>query len=260
MPSDGIDDSNIATFSITIATNLPPEAFDQADHTKIDVPLAVGLDANDAEFDALTFIIDSGPTHGSLDDCSSGSCTYTPEAGYSGPDSFTWKANDGPADSNVATFSITVEDVVNTPPTAVDDEYTVRRGEPDRSSTSRRTTRTRSSTRCRSPQLQNPSAQGGSVDCSSGSSCTYAPALGFTGTDTFTYTIDDGNGHTDTATVTVTVEPCPDLDRLPSATRGIVTGQQWIACSSHDRPRRPRLEPDAALHADRADARPDDLG
>jgi hypothetical protein len=45
---------------------------------------------------------------GTLTDCSSGSCTYTPTAGYLGPDSFTWKANDGTSDSNVATFSITV--------------------------------------------------------------------------------------------------------------------------------------------------------
>ncbi len=33
----------------------------------------------------------------------------------------------------------------------------------------------------------------------------YAPATGFTGTDTFTYTISDGNGGTATATVTETV-------------------------------------------------------
>ena len=41
-----------------------------------------------------------------------------PTAGYDGPDAFTWHANDGIDDSNVATFSITV--VPNTPPLAVD--------------------------------------------------------------------------------------------------------------------------------------------
>ncbi len=34
--------------------------------------------------------------------------TYTPAAGYSGADSFTFKANDGQADSNVATVAISV--------------------------------------------------------------------------------------------------------------------------------------------------------
>ncbi|HEX6027250.1 MAG TPA: hypothetical protein VFZ00_34945, partial [Solirubrobacter sp.] len=39
----------------------------------------------------------------------------TPAANYNGPDSFTFKANDGAADSNVATVSITVRPV-NDPP------------------------------------------------------------------------------------------------------------------------------------------------
>ena len=49
-----------------------------------------------------------------------------------------------------------------------------------------------------------PSA-GGSVTCTT--SCTYAPAPGFAGTETFTYTVTDGVNGEDTATVTVTVEP-----------------------------------------------------
>ena len=37
-----------------------------------------------------------------------GGFTYTPTAGYTGPDSFTYKANDGTADSNTVTVSLTV--------------------------------------------------------------------------------------------------------------------------------------------------------
>ena len=40
-----------------------------------------------------------------------GSFTYTPTAGYYGADSFTYKANDGTADSNVATVSLTINAV-----------------------------------------------------------------------------------------------------------------------------------------------------
>ena len=47
----------------------------------------------------------SGPAHGSLTLNADGSFTYTPAANYNGPDSFTYKANDGQADSNVATVS-----------------------------------------------------------------------------------------------------------------------------------------------------------
>ena len=47
-------------------------------------------------------------THGVLDDCSAGVCTYVPTAGYVGSDSFTFAANDGATNSNVATVSIAI--------------------------------------------------------------------------------------------------------------------------------------------------------
>src|SRR6185295_844557 len=49
--------------------------------------------------------------------------SYVPAATYNGPDSFTYKANDGQADSGIATVSITITGV-NDPPVAVNDSYT----------------------------------------------------------------------------------------------------------------------------------------
>ena len=46
--------------------------------------------------------------------------TYTPDANFNGTDSFTYTANDGTADSNVATVTITVT-AVNDAPVAVND-------------------------------------------------------------------------------------------------------------------------------------------
>jgi hypothetical protein len=57
---------------------------------------------------ALTYTIVSAPQHGSLTG-SGASRTYTPAAGHAGPDSFTFKANDGTSDSNVAAVAITVQ-------------------------------------------------------------------------------------------------------------------------------------------------------
>ena len=48
------------------------------------------------------------PTPVSLTLNPDGSFTYTPDADYNGTDSFTYKANDGTADGNVATVTITV--------------------------------------------------------------------------------------------------------------------------------------------------------
>ena len=55
----------------------------------------------------LTYSVLTGPTHGTLSG-SAPNLTYTPNAGYIGPDAFTFKANDGTTNSNTATVSITV--------------------------------------------------------------------------------------------------------------------------------------------------------
>ena len=106
--NDGTSDSNVATFTITVLANQPPHAVDQSTTVAQNSATTISLDARDADFDALTYAIVSAPSHGSLDNCSSGTCTYMPNTGYLGDDGFTWKANDGALDSNVGTFSITV--------------------------------------------------------------------------------------------------------------------------------------------------------
>src|SRR6185295_6121694 len=68
------------------------------------------------------YTIVAQPTHGTL----SGSVpnvTYTPAANYNGPDSFTFKANDGTLDSNIATVTITVT-AVDDAPVAADQAVT----------------------------------------------------------------------------------------------------------------------------------------
>ncbi len=62
----------------------------------------------DANGNQLTAIVVSQPTHGIVTLNSDGSFTYTPTSNYSGPDSFTYKANDGILDSNSATVNLTV--------------------------------------------------------------------------------------------------------------------------------------------------------
>src|SRR3989454_12348424 len=51
-----------------------------------------------------------------------GSFTYTPVADFNGADSFTYKANDGQADSNVATVALTINPV-NDAPVAANDSF-----------------------------------------------------------------------------------------------------------------------------------------
>src|SRR5439155_16898533 len=90
------------------------------------VPVATGVLANDTDVDnphsALTAVLQTGPSHGTLTLNNDGSFVYTPFANYSGPDGFFYKANDGSALSNLAGASILVI-AVNDPPVANNDTY-----------------------------------------------------------------------------------------------------------------------------------------
>jgi hypothetical protein len=91
-----------------------PVADDQTVITNEDAPVAITLAAFDPNGDPLTYHIETAPAHGFL----SGTppdLIYTPADDYHGSDSFTFTANDGTADSNVATVSITVNSI-NDPP------------------------------------------------------------------------------------------------------------------------------------------------
>src|SRR5439155_4721418 len=127
--NDGRTDSGVATVTIIITgANDAPVALDDSFTTVEDTTLNVaapGLLANDSDVDGDTLIavLASQPTHGSLTLNSNGSFSYVPAANYNGSDSFTYKANDGQADSGIATVSITITGV-NDAPVAVNDSYT----------------------------------------------------------------------------------------------------------------------------------------
>jgi hypothetical protein len=100
--NDGTADSNVATVSITVTPlNDAPVASDQSVTTNEDTAKSITLSATDVEGSALTYTIVVGPTHGTLSGVAP-TVTYTPAANYNGPDSFTFKANDGALDSNLA--------------------------------------------------------------------------------------------------------------------------------------------------------------
>src|SRR5207302_1501826 len=126
--NDGSLDSNVASVTLTITpVNDAPVASNDSYTTAEDMPLTVaaaGVLGNDADVEgtALTAILVSGPSHGTLTLHSNGSFTYTPQANYNGPDSFTYQASDGSLDSSVATVSLTVT-AVNDAPVAASDNY-----------------------------------------------------------------------------------------------------------------------------------------
>ena len=113
--SDAAANSNLATVTITIAAaNTPPVAVGDAYEVELNgtltVPIALGVLGNDTdgENNPLTAILVASVAHGSLTLAADGSFVYTPTAGYTGPDSFTYRANDGIADSLITTVTLGV--------------------------------------------------------------------------------------------------------------------------------------------------------
>ncbi|NIM48783.1 MAG: hypothetical protein GTO22_05915, partial [Gemmatimonadales bacterium] len=88
----------------------PPEASDDTATTDEDVSVTIDVLANDLdpEGNALTVADVMDPTNGSVAVNTDETVSYTPDADFNGTDSFTYKANDGTADSNIATVTITV--------------------------------------------------------------------------------------------------------------------------------------------------------
>ncbi len=99
---------------VVLKPNKPPLAVDDTYKIPKDQTLVVasanGTLANDsdADSDSLTAVVISGPSHGTLTFNVDGSFTYTPAAGFTGTDTFTYQAFDGAASSNTATVTITV--------------------------------------------------------------------------------------------------------------------------------------------------------
>ena len=93
--------------------NTPPVANDNAYATVAGTPLSIaapGVLGNDtdADGDPLTAILNVGPPIGTLNLNANGSFIYTPDANFTGLDTFTYHANDGVDNSNIATVRITV--------------------------------------------------------------------------------------------------------------------------------------------------------
>lgn len=101
--------------TVPAATN---DAFATSFNTPLTVP-APGVLANDSAngLGALSGAFVTTPAHGSVTLAANGGFTYTPTSGYSGPDTFTYRAQAGGQLSEAATVSLTVNPATLQAPT-----------------------------------------------------------------------------------------------------------------------------------------------
>ncbi len=113
--SDGTGGVDTGTVTVTVAAgNDAPVADSQTVTTDQSAAVGITLTANDVDPDPLGFTVVAGPSNGTLSGTAP-NLTYTPTGDFTGDDSFTFVANDGTVDSNVATVSITVAAVATGP-------------------------------------------------------------------------------------------------------------------------------------------------
>jgi len=163
------------------------------------VSAADGVLANDTGSEPLTVSSHTAPSHGSLTLNSDGSFTYTPNAGYSGPDSFTYVAEDPYGrTSSSTTVSLAVL------PAPQDQTYTT----DVNTAYSQSAPGLLSGAAGSSLSVAANTAPGhGTVSVGSTGSFLYTPQTNWSGIDSFQYTVEDSSSQTASATATIDVLP-----------------------------------------------------
>jgi hypothetical protein len=183
----------------TLPSNRAPTAASQAAQTEEDAPVSLTLTASDEDGNPLTFGVVTTPSHGALTG-QPPHLTFSPEANWSGTDTFTFKVNDGQLDSAPATVAITVTPVNDTPLANAQSVTT-----PEDTAVAI----TLSGSDVEGDTLSYAVLAGPAHGTLSGSAptLTYTPASDFNGSDTFTFKVNDGRLDSALATITITVAP-----------------------------------------------------
>ncbi len=206
--SDGAGGTDTATVVVSVVANTAPDAVNDSVTLIMNAPSTFNPLANDtdAESQALTVVSLSTPGHGSAAISGGGATiTYTPTAGYSGADSFTYTINDTVGAADTATVSVTVSGA-NSPPVAVDDDLEAYGAFGDIASGSVNVLDNDSDPNGQTITIISVTNGTKGTTGFAGGVISYSTNTGNAiGIDHFTYTISDGAGGTDTAEVTVSI-------------------------------------------------------
>lgn len=208
--SDGLLNSAPAT--VTFRINRQPTVQNASLLTKINTAAGGNLLslASDGDLDPLTASIVSFPANGTVSlNPTTGVYTYTPNAGFGGLDTFTYRVNDGWENSATATISIRVDRL----PVANPDFFTIRQNTPVELFAPGILSNDTDADIPQFPDVLSAelvtNVGHGTLNFGINGYIKYTPNNNFVGTDSFTYRISDGFYTGNTATVTFTVNSAP---------------------------------------------------
>ena len=219
-----VNSDNVSVLLNNTSVNQAPVANNDTYSTAEDTPRTVaapGVLANDTDADGnpLSASVVTGPAHGALTLSANGAFTYTPAANFNGPDSFTYQASDGTAQSDPATVTITVS-ASNDAPTATADAYST--GE-DTALTMNAPGVLTNDSDPDGNQLSAVLGSGlshGTLTLNPDGSFLYTPTADYNGPDSFTYRASDGTLTSNLATVALTVTASNDRPTVTVAAGG----------------------------------------
>ncbi|HLF41245.1 MAG TPA: Ig-like domain-containing protein, partial [Acidimicrobiia bacterium] len=199
-----------ATVQIVVtAVNDAPVAADVSVSTTSGVIAAGLVEASDLEGDTLAYSLGEAAGHGTVEIDPAGGFTYTPEAGYAGPDRFVVGVDDGHGGAATSVVTVTVV-AADDLPVAVPDAATT----PEDTAVVIDVTANDTGLAdggivvTVDPAALDPATEGAVVVA--GGSLTFTPAADVNGTVAFDYTVTDADGDRHSAAVTVTVTPVSD--------------------------------------------------
>jgi len=200
--NDGDLDSSPATVTLNMTPNHLPMADLQSLTTAEDTTAAINLTGSDPDGDTVVYSVVTTPSHGSLSGTAP-NLTYTPNKNFSGPDSFTFKVNDGTADSALTTLAITVTPV-NDPPVAGKIDITAMEDMPTPVTLAGIDPDGDLLTYSIVTKPSNGTLSGTEPNLS------YTPNPNFNGLDDFTFKVSDGKTSSIPATVSLVITPTDD--------------------------------------------------
>lgn len=209
---DGFGGSVTGTITIVVtAVNDPPVQVDDQYSTNEDTTLneaAPGVLANDTDVDngSLSAILVDDVDDGNLTLNANGSFAYLPDPDFNGTDSFSYRANDGSLESNLAAVNIIVSPI-NDPPTATGDSYSVDKDSALSVSSPGILTNDTDVENDNLSSFLVESVSHGTLNLYSSGAFAYSPNPGYLGSDSFTYKASDGTDNSTVAVVSITVSP-----------------------------------------------------